>query len=81
MTTVIMRTSHDDGSSGTLGSMITVIMRTRHDNVRVVLPRLFPDTPETRFFASLPAPVTRILQTAMLNTVMNAMAVPMPSDT
>ena len=80
MSTVVMRTSHDDGPSGTLGSMTTVIMRTRHENVRVVLPRLFPSTPETRFFASLPAPVTRILQTAMLNTVMNAMAVSMPLD-
>lgn len=80
MTTVIMRTSHDDGPSGTLGSMTTVIMRTTHENVRVVLPRLFPDTPETRFFASLPAPVTRILQNAMLNNVMSRTAVSMPSD-
>ena len=75
-----MHTSHDDGPSGTLGSMTTVIMRTRHDAVRVVLPHLFPSTPESRLFADLPVPVAQILQTAMANTIMNAMAVPMPSD-
>lgn len=80
MSTVVMRTSHDYGPSATLGSMTTVIIRTKHETMRVVLPRLFPSTPETRFFASLPAPVTRILQTAMLNTAMSAMAVSMPLD-
>lgn len=61
--------SESDGSSSS-----------RHDAVRVVLPRLFPSTPESRLFADLPVPVAQILQTAMANTIMNAMAVPMPSD-